>query len=471
MKKIFLLFCIATTSLYLKAQTIAPFKTGDRVVFIGNSITDGGHYHSYIWLYYMTHFPNTRFMVYNAGIGGDVAGQMYRRLDYDVFPHKPTVVTLTFGMNDSGYYDFYKKEADSIATARVAECYASYKKIETVFKQYPAVKKILITTSPYDETSRFTKNNIFPGKSKTMLKIDDFQEAAAKANGWGFIDFNRPMTAINQREQAKDSTFTICGTDRIHPGNDGHLIMAAIFLKAQGVVGKEVADVAIDAAATKATKTVNCTIAAVAKSGKGISFDYLANSLPYPLDTIPRGWNEKRKQSDALAVIPFMDEFNKEMLTVKNLSAGKYELRIDGQAIGQWTADELSNGINLAEQTRTPQYQQAIAIRELNEERWEIEHRIRQRNQVEFNLLYEKGLRMKDNLQAVDTVLKYAAKDWAVAGSKDAFLRARYPEVRAAWDKEMQVLLDEIYGMNKPKKHKMELVAVEGNALSLLKNK
>ena len=39
------------------AQTITPFQKGDRVAIVGNSITDGGHYHSYIWLYYMTHFP------------------------------------------------------------------------------------------------------------------------------------------------------------------------------------------------------------------------------------------------------------------------------------------------------------------------------------------------------------------------------------------------------------------------------
>jgi hypothetical protein len=44
---------------YLNAQAIQPFKKGDRVVFTGNSITDGGHYHSYIWLYYLTHFPNS----------------------------------------------------------------------------------------------------------------------------------------------------------------------------------------------------------------------------------------------------------------------------------------------------------------------------------------------------------------------------------------------------------------------------
>ena len=33
------------------AQQVLPFKNGDKVVFMGNSITDGGHYHSYIWLY------------------------------------------------------------------------------------------------------------------------------------------------------------------------------------------------------------------------------------------------------------------------------------------------------------------------------------------------------------------------------------------------------------------------------------
>lgn len=56
-----------------RAQTVAPFKDGDRAVFLGNSITDGGHYHSYIWLYYMTRFPYMDLRVMNAGIGGETA--------------------------------------------------------------------------------------------------------------------------------------------------------------------------------------------------------------------------------------------------------------------------------------------------------------------------------------------------------------------------------------------------------------
>ena len=35
---------------YLQAQTTIPrFEEGERVVFVGNSITHGGHYHSFIY--------------------------------------------------------------------------------------------------------------------------------------------------------------------------------------------------------------------------------------------------------------------------------------------------------------------------------------------------------------------------------------------------------------------------------------
>src|ERR1700761_5461320 len=72
----------------------APFHTGDRVAFIGNSITEQGYYESYIWLYYMLHFPKERITVFNVGIGGDRAEEIYKRWDDDVLPKKPTVVCV-----------------------------------------------------------------------------------------------------------------------------------------------------------------------------------------------------------------------------------------------------------------------------------------------------------------------------------------------------------------------------------------
>ena len=51
MRKRIMLALLAMISLTVGAQqtqTLKPFCQGDRVAFVGNSITDGGHYHSYI---------------------------------------------------------------------------------------------------------------------------------------------------------------------------------------------------------------------------------------------------------------------------------------------------------------------------------------------------------------------------------------------------------------------------------------
>src|ERR1700753_3385030 len=111
-KKLLLAFAIcAGIGMNVIAQTIPAFKAGDMVDFVGNSITDGGHYHSYIWLYYMTYYPNMRITCYNVGIGGDNVKQMSDRFEYEVLTKKPTIMTLTWGMNDSGYFDWYKADA------------------------------------------------------------------------------------------------------------------------------------------------------------------------------------------------------------------------------------------------------------------------------------------------------------------------------------------------------------------------
>jgi hypothetical protein len=55
MKKfLIVIFCVFIDVFGISAQNIPAFSKGDRVVFVGNSITCGGHYHSYIWLYPVT---------------------------------------------------------------------------------------------------------------------------------------------------------------------------------------------------------------------------------------------------------------------------------------------------------------------------------------------------------------------------------------------------------------------------------
>ncbi len=453
---IFLLICFAGNS--LKAQKIAPFRAGDRIAFVGNSITDGGHYHSYIWLYYMTHFPDARITCFNTGIGGDAVNQIYDRFDDDVFTKNPNILTLTWGMNDSGYFEWFKPDGQDIMDKRIAGSFGYYQLLEDKLKQKPGIKKIIILTSPYDETTKSNPKNLYPKKSIALGKIVDFEEAAAKKNNWDVVDFYHPMLAINQREQLKDSLFSLTPNDRVHPDNDGHLVMAYLFLKAQGLTHLPVADININAKNKQVNKAVNCQVTDVAAATGSLSFNYLSKSLPYPIDTIPRGWGNHKKQADALKLIPFTDDFNQELLTVKGLATGNYNLTIDGELMGNWTDGQLAAGINLALITKTPQYQQAIQVRELNEERWEIERRLRMYIWMEYDFLKGKNLLYKDNNAAMDSVRKYAAKDIFVNGNMDNYTRARYKSIRDAWQKEMNILTDQIYLINRPQVHKIAIV-------------
>ena len=462
MKIFWLLSLICLSCGCLQAQTAIPrFEKGERVVFVGNSITHGGHYHSFIWLYYMTRFPDQPITIMNAGIGGESAWDIKDRLDYDVFDRKPTYVTLTFGMNDTGYDVYMKDNAKELSEERIAKSLESYREIEERLLAKNKITKVLIGGSPYDETSRFN-HFILHGKNDAILKIIDAQRASAKKNDWGFVDFNQPMRELSLKEQEKDSTFTFCRIDRIHPDNDGQMVMAYLFLKAQGLAGNEVSSVSIDAHRSSITARKNCKVSKLKKNGSNLTFDYLAEALPYPLDSVSRsGWGSKRSQRDAMQLVPFMEEFNQERFQVTNLEKGTYRLTIDNQFIDDFSAEQLADGINLADNPNTPQYQQAMKIMYLNEERFEVEKRFREYLWTEYSFLKKEGLLFADNQQAIDKLKEYLPKDVFLRMSYDWYVKAMHPEVREVWGNYMKTIVETIYKINKPVTHTVSLTKIE----------
>src|SRR5882672_2964971 len=107
-------------------------RDGDRVVFLGDSITEQRLYTTYIEAYALTRHPDWNLTFRNVGWGGDTAWlrqrahpdekQLFaadeatqqkmvedsvgRGLKRDVLPLKPTVVLVKFGMNDHSYQPF-----------------------------------------------------------------------------------------------------------------------------------------------------------------------------------------------------------------------------------------------------------------------------------------------------------------------------------------------------------------------------
>lgn len=447
---------LGLASLSAQAQ-VKPFQQNDRVIFVGNSITEASAYVSYVYLYYMTHFPARKLVIMNGGIGGDKASDIYRRLNYDILARQPNVLVLTFGMNDTGYFEFNGDNAEKTARERIAASRRSYELIEQRLLQLPGIQKILMSSPPYDETARIG-GNVFRGKHKAMQEVVKFQQDAAQKNKWPFVDLFFPMTELNTRFQQKDSTFTLIGPDRVHPGNAGHLVMASLFLKSQGLSGQPVADVRINAGAGKVEQAVNCKVSNFSAATDKISFSYLAGSLPFPVDTVARIWGNNQKQSDALNWIPFTEDFNREMLQVAGLEAGEYSLLIDGHAIGKWPASALAAGINLATQPETPQYRQATSVMQLNIRRAEVEARLRRYYWIQGNFFDKRGLLMKDNAAALDSVRKYAKTDGMLRFHEENYETAMYKELRSLWQQEIDTIINLIYQLNKPVAHKIEIV-------------
>ena len=450
MKKIIVLvasICLIWNTAF--SQTVKPFEEGERAVFLGNSITDGGHYHSYIWLYYMTRFPNMNLRIFNGGIGGDTAFDMNKRLDGDIFSLNPTALMVTFGMNDSGYFEYNGDKPKEFGEQKYQESIENYQQMEKRFKELPHTRIVMVGTSPYDETAQLKENNPFKTKNETIRRIVEYQRESAAKNGWEFTDLNAPMVALNQQYQKKDPAFTLCGSDRIHPDNDGHMVMAYLFLKAQGFAGKEVANVEINADKKQIVKSDNCTVSNIKKIGKDLSFDYLAEALPYPLDTIARGWGQKKSQAEATKVVPFMDEMNREILKVSGLK-GRYKLLIDDEEIGVWSANDLAEGINLAAESKTPQYQQALTVMHLNEYRWEIERSFREYAWTQFAFFQQKGLLFANNRKAIEVMDENVDKNAWLKGHRDSYTKMMYDAVREARQQEMEVLISKIYEINKP---------------------
>ncbi len=78
-------------------------QDGDRVVFLGDSITAGFQYTRYVEMYWRLRQPQLNIAFRNAGVGGHTVRNALDRLEHDVLAFRPSVVFVNFGMNDAGF--------------------------------------------------------------------------------------------------------------------------------------------------------------------------------------------------------------------------------------------------------------------------------------------------------------------------------------------------------------------------------
>jgi lysophospholipase L1-like esterase len=367
---------LLTLALALTLRAAQPFQNGDTVCWVGDSITHGGTYHAIVELFYATRFPGRSIRYYNDGIGGDRASAIMSdekyRVNVDILAHKPTVAAIMLGMNDVNRGDYGGANQPGPELDRKhqhnLDIYAEnmHKLMDVLTKA--GARLILIQPSIYDETTTLP-GAAAPATGSNGALGKCSQEIAQWANEYhaGLVNFYGVMNEINQREQKKDPNFTLVGKDRVHPGPVGHFVMAYAFLKAQDMP-RQVSSIKVHAKTERAGALVNAEVTHVSRIPKGVEFDALEKALPFVVPENAR---------PALDLVPFMKELDQETLTVEGLGKGSFTLKIDGEPVGDYTAAQLRAGIDLADNPRTPQYQQSAAANKISAERTNLGGRIR----------------------------------------------------------------------------------------------
>ena len=334
------------------AQSPFYLKDGDRVVFYGDSITDQRLYTTFTESYVVTRFPTLNVAFTHSGWGGDRVsggggGPVDLRLSRDVFPYKPTVVTIMLGMNDGSYKAFDQKLFDTYT--------AGFEHIlDSLKANTPNSRVTLIQPSPYDDATRAP---LFEGGyNAVLLRYSDYLKNLAQTRHLDLADLNNPVAAMLKKaaDTDKEQAQKIL-PDRVHPAAAGHLIMAAALLKAWHAPAL-VSDVAIDAAAGTA-QTKNAKVADI-KGGAHPAWTTTESALPLPIDPKDTLMALTVKSSDIL------ESLDQEMLRVTGLAAGKWEMKIDGLVTGAFSGDDLAKGINLAT-LNTPMLKQSLDVHAL----------------------------------------------------------------------------------------------------------
>ncbi len=304
------------------------FKDGDRVVMMGDSITEQYLYSSYVEAWTLTRFPAWNITFINVGIGGDRSTGGNNRFKRDVIPHNPTALTVDFGMNDGGYKPF--DEAGFKTYMGGLQGIADQAKAANI-------RVAWCTPSPVEKNE---EGPAIQGYNETLEKYSEGvkQTAAINSNAL-FIDQFHPFIAIIDKARTANPKNRIGGGDAVHPGPPGQAIMAWSILKGMSFPAL-VVSVEIDAAGDKVAKNQNCKIENLksdAASGK-IEFKQTDAALPF--------FPEEAKS--ILQWAPIMEELNEYRLKVTGLKQGQYEIRIGGKKVSEYTSVALADGVNLA---------------------------------------------------------------------------------------------------------------------------
>ncbi|MEQ8881273.1 MAG: SGNH/GDSL hydrolase family protein [Cyclobacteriaceae bacterium] len=221
-------FNLSILTLFLALNLFAqPYQIASetkKILFLGNSITQQGDYISFIETYYTLKYPAQNLEFINVGLASEtVSGlsepnhangafprpDLRERLDRVLDMVKPDLILACYGMNDGIYLPFdlerFQKYRDGIQWL-----------VEEARKRNISI--IFVTPPIYDEAKGAAYANVLDIYADWLI-------STKYTNDWKVIDIHEPMKRYLDERRKTDSTFNLA-KDGVHPGAQGHWIMA-----------------------------------------------------------------------------------------------------------------------------------------------------------------------------------------------------------------------------------------------------
>ena len=212
------------------------FEKNDRVLFIGDSISDYGRtrpvgegvsnnigwgtsYVANVGAMLTCMYPELNLRITNMGISGNQVRHLKERWQTDVLDLKPDWVSVLIGINDVWrIYDSPSLPEKHVSPEEYRETYE-----ELIQQTLPGVKGMILMT-PY-----FMERNKDDAMRKTMDEYGAIVKELAEKYNLLFVDLQAAWDKLFEHMHPCNIAW-----DRIHPNPVGHMYIAKQFLNAVG---------------------------------------------------------------------------------------------------------------------------------------------------------------------------------------------------------------------------------------------
>lgn len=225
------MYCLLGGVLFFTMSALSAqisVRNGDRIAFLGDSITQQGNGPSGYLNLVMSALESNGIKAVKipAGISGHKSNQMLARLERDVIRKKPQIMTLSCGVNDVWHgkrgipLDQYKKNITSIVDKA----------------QAAGIKVYILTATMITENPQNANN-------KKLVAYNEFLRELAKQKNCKLVDLNadmqRQITSIREKyPRQKGNLLTV---DGVHMNPLGNIMMAKGILRAFGLTDSQIA--------------------------------------------------------------------------------------------------------------------------------------------------------------------------------------------------------------------------------------